>query len=274
MSSSQAITPDGAKKLQAQLLADARLALQSRSSELEMAASICGGKLTLFFSVCDGESRAVVLHFTGPDLPSLWAVAEPTLLQIAGRTGKPWQWLRIDWIRTVQQPVSLRRLKQDWKQVKRNYFRCGLAFDSDFRVAFTEQELNANACLYGGNEVPHVQLNEKNFQHYSNSRFGAELKLPFQDESAVWVFETAGLFLSEAGMHVIDTSSRNEGRRILQDLNADSTRVVIDSASKYLASQVRGSGQFVYGHFPVFGHEIPTYNTLRHASSVYAMLEA
>ena len=273
-SSGQAITPDGARKFQVRLLADARLALQSRLSELEMAASVCGGKLTLFFSVCEGESRAVVLHFTGPDLSSLWSVAEPALLQTVCRTGKPWQWLRVDWINAVQQPVPLSRLKQDWKQVKRNYFRCGLAFDSDFRVAFTEQELNANACLYGGNEVPHVQLNEKNFQHYSNSRFGAELKLPFQDESAVWVFETAGLFLSDAGMHAIDTSPRNEGRRVLEDLNADTTRAVIDSASKYLASQVRDSGQFVYGHFPVFGHEIPTYNTLRHASSVYAMLEA
>lgn len=273
-SSSQAITPDGARKLQVRLLADARLALQSRSSELERAARVCGGKLTLFFSMCDGESRAVVLHFTRPDLSELWSVAEPILLKTAGRANKPWQWLRIDWIRAVQKPVPLCRLKQDWKQVKRNYLRCGLAFDSDFRVAFTEQELNANACLYGGNEVPHVQLNEKNFQHYSNSRFGPELKLPFQDESDVWVFETAGLFLSEAGLHAIDTSPRNEGRRILQDLNADSTRAVIDSASKFLASQVRSSGQFVYGHFPVFGHEIPTYNTLRHASSVYAMLEA
>lgn len=273
-SSGQAITPDGARKFQVRLLADARLALQSRLSELEMAASVCGGKLTLFFSVCEGESRAVVLHFTGPDLSSLWSVAEPALLQTVCRTGKPWQWLRVDWINAVQQPVPLSRLKQDWKQVKRNYFRRGLAFDSDFRVAFTEQELNANACLYGGNEVPHVHLNEKNFQHYSNGRFGAELKLPFQDESAVWVFETAGLFLSEAGMHAIDTSPRNEGRRILQDLNPDTTRAVIDSASKFLASQVRNSGQFVYGHFPVFGQEIPTYNTLRHASSVYAMLEA
>jgi len=272
--SSQAPMQQSANTLQAQLLAEARLALQSRSPELEAAARACGGKLILFFSVSDGESRALVHHVSGSNFSAVWEQAEPALLNACGRTGKPWQWLRVDWASAVHEPVSLGQLKQNWKQVKRNYFRCGLSLDADFKTAFTEQELNANACLYGGGEVPHVQLNEKNFQHYSNSRFGTELKLAFHDESAVWVFETAGLFVSEEGVNVIDASPRNEGRRVLQNLNPDTTRTVIDSASSYLASQVRDSGQFVYGHFPVFGQEIPTYNTLRHASSVYAMLEA
>lgn len=260
--------------VQAQLLAGALLALESRSAELESAARSCNGRLTLFFSVCDGESRAVVTHCSGADLMSVWALAEPTLLQERGRNGKPWKWLRVDWVSSVQAPLTLRQFKQNWKQVKRNYFRSGLSLDADFQYAFTEQELNANACLYGGGEVPHVQLNEKNFQHYSNNRFGPEWKLPLHDEAQVWAFQTAGLFASEAGVHAIETSPRNEGRRVLDALNDVSTRAVIEGASNYLAMQVRESGQFVYGHFPVFGQEIPTYNTLRHASSVYAMLEA
>ena len=66
----------------------------------------------------------------------------------------------------------------------------------------------------------------------------------------------------------------NSGRRQITLLDPDATIALIRSSSEFLARQVLKNGKFIYGHFPCFGRQIATYNTLRHASSVYAMLEA
>ena len=49
---------------------------------------------------------------------------------------------------------------------------------------------------------------------------------------------------------------------------------LIEEAGLYLARQLREDGSFHYGVFPVSHEAIPTYNILRHSSTLYAMLEA
>lgn len=49
---------------------------------------------------------------------------------------------------------------------------------------------------------------------------------------------------------------------------------LVDRSSRFLADQVGPDGRFVYGYHPCFDRQIAAYNTLRHASTTYSMIEA
>src|SRR5690606_26039247 len=98
-------------------------------------------------------------------------------------------WIRVDWVETAHR-ANWRQLRAMLAQVKRNYFRYGLALDKDLRFAFTEQELNANAMLYGGNAIFHAVVNEKNFSLYARRKFGAMPPRAFADDEEVFLLAT------------------------------------------------------------------------------------
>ncbi|WP_299593766.1 CapA family protein [uncultured Microbulbifer sp.] len=228
---------------------------------------------TLFFSVSDGKQRARVCHGRGKDLNALW-------LKLAGQARKlltsakmEGRWLRIDWV-TEAEHMDWRTLQQKLKNTKRGYFRYGLALDSEWKVAFLEQELNGNAMLYGGNKIGHVTVNHSKFRAYTDHRFGKKTPLDFDDETPVTRLHTEGIFLdSKTEPQSLYGPGRSAGRRKIDELDEATSHHLIDTSSRYLASQVLKNGRFEYGWHCCFDRAIGTYNTLRHASSTYAMTE-
>ncbi|MEY2703114.1 MAG: hypothetical protein RLY43_1752, partial [Bacteroidota bacterium] len=240
---------------------------------------------TLFFSLCDGETRARVHHVHGTNFSTAWKQGVTRCQQEAKRHKIAVKWLRIDWITEIN-TSNWGQLTTQLSKTKRNYFRFGLAFDNKFNFAFLEQELNANAMLYAGSDVSEARLNEKNFKTYASIRYGKNFSFDFLPESSVYIFSTEGIFLTdETSLNALPRDKNeskypwlsgpglNGGRRQINNLNSDQVFSLIDSSANFLARQVKKSGQFVYGHFPCFGREIATYNALRHASSIYSMLE-
>nr|WP_010133248.1 CapA family protein [Microbulbifer agarilyticus] len=228
---------------------------------------------TLFFSVSDGSKRARVCHGRGSDLNTLWlklAAQSRKQLASAKMAGR---WLRIDWV-TDAEPMDWRTLKEKFKNTKRGYFRFGLALDANWEVAFLEQELNGNAMLYGGNKVAHAMVNHSKFRTYTDIRFGKNTPLNFDDDTPVTRLHTEGLFVEKNSIpQFLYGPGRNAGRRIIDELDQPTAEHVIDTSSRYLASQVLKNGRFEYGWHCCFDRPIGTYNTLRHASSTYAMTE-
>src|SRR5690606_11813800 len=102
--------------------------------------------LVLFLSASDGKSRARVAHGTGASFDEAWAVAASALGDRAGVAAA--RWLKVDWVTSTVQ-TNWAGVQRIMERTKRNYFRRGLALSPDFSVAFLEQELNANAMLYG-----------------------------------------------------------------------------------------------------------------------------
>jgi len=234
----------------------------------------------LFASLCDGRKRASVVHAADPSLPACWEQLWTRARRVAAARQIDVCWLRVDWV--VQAiPLSLRQLRQELATTKRNYFRHGLALDHEMEFVFLEQELNANAILYGGNQVQHAILNEHNLGVYMRTRYGREMarshgRVPLSgDEQQVFKLETAGAFCSagEPTPVRLCAGGLSTGRRDIA-LDEDCAWQLIDSGSRYLAHQVQADGRFHYGWHPCFDRAIPTYNSLRHASSVYAMIEA
>ncbi|KQN06679.1 glutamate ligase [Sphingobium sp. Leaf26] len=226
-------------------------------------------KVVLFLSFTDGAARAQTITVSAPDAADCWDNALPLLRDAADRL----DWLRVDWVRAVEQ-TDWQSLRQRLDATKRNYFRLGIALDARLEQAFLETEINANAMLYGGNGHATAIVNEGNFRRYARLRHGVRA-IDFADHAPVWLFSTAGLFMGMDGvLHAIREQGRNAGRRTVERLDPDLLLGLIDDGSAYLASQVQADGRFHYGWHPCFDREIKSYNSLRHASSTYAMLES
>lgn len=251
------------------------LLVQARQHALEKAAPLPTPypPHTIFLSVSDGSQRARVVHASDTTFDGAWKTAAARCQRLVQREGLQARWLRVDW------PTSATRrdwktLKEILKKTKRNYFRFGLALDNHLKHAFLEQELNANAMLYGGNQIAQATLNEKNFQRYARLRY-SNPSIDFSDDTPVIQLATAGVFCTgKAAPLPLHGAGRNAGRRVITQLRPDDVLSLIASSSRYLASQVQASGRFHYGWHACFDRPIRTYNSLRHASTTYAMVEA
>lgn len=226
-------------------------------------------RAVLFLSWSCGNERARVVTGAGGTAEAAWSEAAAQLPQDAAAM----RLLRADWIIACD-CTTWGALRERLSRTKRNYFRLGIALDAAFERAFLETELNANAMLYGGRAEPCAQLNPDNFAIYACLKYGST-EPDLGDDAPVWTFATAGAFVGEDGMtHPIEPTGRNGGRRRIDRLDPDRLRTLIDAGSLYLADQVQLDGRFDYGCHPCFDRPIDAYNALRHASSVYAMLEA
>ncbi len=229
-----------------------------------------GPALVFFVSFTDGTQRASTTTIVSKSLLDARAKAA----EILEREDTFPRWVRIDWVDHLERQ-NWRNLREKLNGIKRNYFRLGISLDAGFAQAFTEMEINANAMLYGGPGQVSAIVNEKNFGICAAKRHGIQT-VDFTDDAPVWLFTTSGVFLGDdgTGPHHLNGKGLNTGRRNIPQLSPDDIHSIISSASLYLASQVLDDGQFQYGWHPCFDRAIPSYNALRHASSVYSMLEA
>lgn len=227
-----------------------------------------------FFSVSDGSRRARVVNVSGRSLGAAWEKGLAALRAEMGDKGLRGRWLRVDWVDSVES-TTWKDLRSCLGQTKRNYFRHGIALDRQFRTAFTEMELNANAMLYGGNAVDHAVINVHNFVLYAQAKYKALPVMRFSDDEEVIVFSTKGVFCNEEGhLYELNEAGPDSGRRSISELTANDALSLVKSGSEYLARQVQADGAFIYGYHPCFNRRIATYNTLRHASTTYSMIEA
>lgn len=229
---------------------------------------------TLFFSVSDGSQRAHVVHARAAEFETAWREGADIVERWVRERGIVSPWLRIDWVEGAS-AMDWVQFKTQLTAVKRNYFRLGLAFDQDFEIAFTEQELNANAMLCGDSTIAHSVVNQRNFEVYGQARFQRSAPLDMPGDQPVYLLAMVGVFCQPDGVvHKLVGTGLDAGRRQMPALNPQSVLELVRSGSSYLARQLQADGLFVYGYFPCFDRRIPTYDAMRHASAVYAMLEA
>lgn len=229
---------------------------------------------TLFFSFTDTKQRATVFTVSAANLRDAWRAGVEKLRQKTVKTGVKPAWIRVDWVENAEK-IDWKTLKSRLKSTKRNYFRHSLALDRHFRTAFLETELNANAMLYGGPKISHAIVNEANFLRYAKLRHGIE-QISFDDDAPLIQFSTRAVFgtLDSEKTYLINGVGRNAGRREVTHLQPDQIETLIEDGSQFLASQVKENGRFIYGWHPCFDREIKAYNSLRHASTLYSMIEA
>jgi UDP-N-acetylmuramyl pentapeptide synthase/poly-gamma-glutamate capsule biosynthesis protein CapA/YwtB (metallophosphatase superfamily) len=223
-------------------------------------------------------SRARVVSGRGADMNTAWREAADAAAAMARRASLRPQRVRAELVDHAT-PLTWGALKTLLANTRRNYFNLGIALDAAFEVALLAQEMHGGAMLYNG-DIDHAEPNTGNLRLHSKRRFGREIDFPVDDATPVWTFTTRAVYVDAADAKrawPITASGQAAGFRELhesRDWHAAQIYALVHEASAYLAGQVQANGEFHYGWFPCFDRPIPTYNTLRHASSTYAMLEA
>ncbi|MDH4424364.1 MULTISPECIES: hypothetical protein [Bacillus] len=193
-------------------------------------------------------------------------------------------WIKIDVVDSVR-TMSYEELQQQFSTIERNnYFRYGIAFDNRFEVAFLEQEINANEILKPGpnyrisqlgNVDLHFDFNNLNkyiFEKYKRPLF---LKEEMLHSKVLHIFTTKSFLIEESGT-LVDLQKRElyNGIRFINGKNEKKLLThIVEEGGKFLVNQLSHDGKFVYGYFPCYDRTLTSYNTIRHFSSLYALLE-
>lgn len=227
----------------------------------------------VFLSASDMKTRAVTRHAVADNPNDAWTLALDKLKAVFG-SKKPFI-LRADWV-VESQSATWAEFIQRLEQIRRNYFRQGIALDPNYNIAFTESEINANAMFFkdgkegSGNCIFHPERCDD----YCRLRFDCAFP-KLEPSSPVVVFKTAGAFVSEDEQKPLPIISDGlaAGHRKISHLDSDTILKMVRRGAGYLASQMQKSGKFIYGWWPCFDKKVPAYNTLRHFSSTFAMLD-
>ncbi|MBC1496206.1 poly(glycerol-phosphate) alpha-glucosyltransferase [Listeria welshimeri] len=157
-------------------------------------------------------------------------------------------------------------------KTKKNYYRRGIALNENFKMALMEQEINANAILLPADEGLAINIENMNRYLIQSNKNQAQLNLTI--DSNIVTFDTLGWFFDGKKIHELETTEWNHGRRKTTLLKPEIVAELVGNAGRYLANQVNATGEFNYGWFACFDKKIKHYNSLRHASTTYSMLEA
>ena len=238
---------------------------------------------TLIFSVSDGAMRATVRHVSAKSFDEAFKLGTHRIKECLRREKISAKHLRLDWVESST-PTSWGEFQKKLDEVKRTYFRFGLAFDKNLTHLLTEMECHANAIFYGGADIFTGRFNAGNFAKYAKGRFTATVIPPQKPEAPVWLVSTAGVYCGEdnvvhhlSGLLPESYGTLNRGlytgHREIPKLTEDFLHQAITTSSHWLAKQILPDGRFIYGYFPCFDRPIPSYNSLRHASSLYSLLD-
>ncbi len=232
-------------------------------------------KYIVFLSIGNSSIRARVFKEITTDFSTALNNLRRKASHLIKKKNLDPQWIKIDFVSNVEK-IGFEQLEGLIAKTRKNYFRYGIAFDSAFRIAFLEQELNGNAMLRNTHKQP-IKIDEQNINRYlqyntSNYRFPF-VKNRFRNKS-VYLFQTIGAFKDRNHSQIIDLyrGELSNGIRKVSDIQEES-KELIQKATYYLTHQIQPNGRFNYGYFSAFAKNIDTYNFLRHSSSLYAMIE-
>ncbi|MGM0125817.1 hypothetical protein IGI37_003218 [Enterococcus sp. AZ194] len=230
----------------------------------------------LFLSISNGKERANVKNVRAVNREEGLKWLKEQLVSLDSTTPH----IRVD-IVTRCQELSYGALMRKLAIVPRNnYFRLGLAFNRKFSIAFLSEELLGNAILKPtkdhvvGFNSPNLQINEQNLQGYMKRKYNRSLTQKLTQKTFI-VFETQGFYLEGDNWVMLSTQKEKEGiRESTLQLFPERVHQGIAQGEAFLNKQIQASGQFIYGYYPTYDFMITGYNSVRHFSSVYALLEA
>ncbi len=231
----------------------------------------------VFASLSDGHGPAIVLHGSGEGasdavdrLVGLWQAKRQQAEKRPEEMPESVQWLKIDLVRDVvrdtgvdpNQPLDL----------PRDLY--GLGFDARIGAAFLPGELVART-LVDSDQL----LRLKNLAAHLEEVSQAEDlgRAAVSKSMAVYRFSTAAFF-SDATVppgndRQIEIVPLYRGNRHFEAPSPESLLEAAREAGDYLARAVGTDGRFVYSYRPKTDQERSKYNILRHAGTIYSMIE-
>ncbi len=237
------------------------------------------GRHVVFLSFSDGTRRADVVHGSAPTLQDAFAKAIQQALSIRKPFMPPIQWIKAD-IVTECVPASAAQLNYMIREsVYPEFFRYGIALDMDLNQAFLEEELNGAGILdYQNNCLSPDPLN----RYLTKAARCTAAQLPEQYilfSTQGWLLENSASPFPYNGSESLSArilplypEDLERGRRQFSALPPSVIQPILEQAASWLSQQVQPDGSFHYGYYPRFDNDIPGYNCMRHASTIWSLL--
>jgi len=231
------------------------------------------GTKVIFVSLSDGVSKAKIMKASGEDWRQCWTDVSATMRRHVATLKNEIIWIKVDWVTEVM-VMEYKKMLSYLDSVKPNYFKFGISLDERFKLAFLEQEINANAFIQNDLTQNKSRLAWKNVNEYIKQNYGLKVLLSDAMVKHVLLFRTNSIFHDGKTCFMLDGNLEGSHRRKLDPKDPNVLEFIIRKASGYLAAQIKEDGQYHYGHFPRFDKSIDHYNILRHASTTYSLTEA
>lgn len=228
--------------------------------------------VVLFLSIGYKNKRATVLSTNKLSFEQAWRSLYKMAENHLNNDTAEIEVFKIDWVDSIEK-VSIVDFIKIMTQTKKNYFRKGISFDPEFRQAFLEQEINGNAMIQLDQKTGRGYLADKNIQAYIEQHRPGIKKINYRHVNGITIFTTQGFILENNQCFLLKKGELDNGRRDTI-LDADELKKMILNGQRYLTKLNLESGKFIYGYFSCFDKEIKFYNMLRHASTLYSMIEA
>lgn len=233
---------------------------------------------TLVASASDGNTRAAVFEVEGGTFDKAWLKLEKKLAKFVALPN----WLRVDLI-TEEKPLNYEELTRYFLSIKRNnYINRGFRIKGSRPHLFLKEELVGNAILKPdknhkmGFNLPNLEIDERNYAGYVNRKYNIlEPSLNYLKTSTFGLFKTQGFFIEHHQIIPLENyGNGNEVRLFGKESITSELPAIIKKGEDYLMRQLQGDGKFIYGYYPTYNQPIKGYNSVRHFSSLYALLEA
>ncbi|ENX12414.1 hypothetical protein F895_03345 [Acinetobacter sp. CIP 64.2] len=159
-------------------------------------------------------------------------------------------------------------------QFHNNHYRKGMSLDADFKICFLEQELYGKAIIRAlsystPNFIDEKNLNSSILRKYPDQHHTIKIK----EIRQLWTFDTYAVMYEQGQLIPLQSQFTENGVRCLLEPKKHHFKKMIETNAQFLFQQIQQDGKFNYGFFPAYDREIRSYNTVRHCTSVYALIE-
>ncbi|WP_374854603.1 poly alpha-glucosyltransferase [Acinetobacter indicus] len=184
------------------------------------------------------------------------------------------EFLKFDFAKNIEERKWTDLVKEVSEQKHNNHYRKGIAFDENLSICFLEQEIYAKAIIRG------VIYNEPNF--FDEKNLNDAIRKKYTNVKAtyslnkiekVWVFDTQAVFFENNQLIDLISTGPENGIRELKGNKKKHIKELVLNNAKFLHNEILENGRLVYGYFPAYNREIKSYNTVRHCTAIYALLE-
>lgn len=178
--------------------------------------------------------------------------------------------------------VAYNLTQQAWKEVAQqvhhqfhnNHYRKGIGFDEHCSVAFLEQEIYGKAIIRGLSYDKPNFFDEINLNYAVKQKYNApKPQIKLQELQDIWTFDTYAAFYENEEFINLASGYDVNGIRGISSNKKQHFQHIIEQNSAFLHDQIQENGKFIYGYFSAYDRDIRNYNTVRHCTSVYALLE-
>lgn len=229
----------------------------------------------IFLSYGDSNQRCNVWNNVDTNIKLVVKRLLSFIEKIFEKNKKLLKFIKIDFAHNVEKQPWSSVVYQVINQEHNNHFRKGISLDENFNIAFMEQEIYGRAIIRGLRYDQANFFDEQNLNNAIKKKYpNIQKKITLDQLQFVWTFETYGAIYEANQFVELQSGDCQNGVRVLTENKKEHLTSLVENNANFLYQQIQENGRFIYGYFPAFDRELKSYNTVRHCTSVYALIES